>query len=75
MGVLDSRDASTRSDQDWFWMSEWQAMEREADEDLDAGRYEDFETMDDFIAGPPALLMLQSSPSGASYAPTHPHRH
>ena len=49
MGVLDLRDASTRSDQAWFWTSEWQAMEREADEDLDAGRYEDYETLDDFI--------------------------
>lgn len=38
-----------RLDQAWFWTPEWQAMEREADEDLAAGRYEDFETLDDFI--------------------------
>ena len=50
MGVLDSRDTPTCSDQAWFWTSEWQAMEREADDDLDAGRCEDFETLDDMIA-------------------------
>lgn len=35
--------------QAWFWTEEWQAMEREADEDLRLGRYEDFDTMEDFI--------------------------
>ncbi len=32
--------------QAWFWTPEWQAHEREADEDIAAGRYDDFE---DFI--------------------------
>lgn len=36
-------------DQAWFWTPEWQAGEREADEDLQTGNYEDFDSMDDFI--------------------------
>jgi len=31
-------------------------MEREADDDLAAGRYEDFETFDDFIEGLERLI-------------------
>jgi hypothetical protein len=45
-----------RLDQAWFWTPEWQAMEREADDDLAAGRYEDFETFDDFIEGLERLI-------------------
>lgn len=37
-------------DQDWYWTPEWQAAEREADEDLRLGRYDEFETMEDMIA-------------------------
>lgn len=37
-------------DQAWFWSPEWQAAEREADEDLRQGRYDEFETMADMIA-------------------------
>jgi hypothetical protein len=37
-------------DQAWFWTPEWQAGEREADEDLQTGNHEDFDSMDDFIA-------------------------
>lgn len=37
-------------DQAWFWTPEWQAGERQADEDLQTGAYKDFDTMDDFIA-------------------------
>ncbi len=35
--------------QAWFWTDEWQALEHEADEDLRHGRYQDFDSMDDFI--------------------------
>lgn len=28
-------------DQAWFWTDEWQQKEREADEDIAAGRYEE----------------------------------
>jgi hypothetical protein len=37
-------------DQAWFWTEEWQAMEREADEDVKAGRYKRFESVDELIA-------------------------
>ena len=33
-------------DQAWFWTKEWQDKEREADEDIKAGNYRDFESMD-----------------------------
>ena len=34
----------------YFWTRRWQAGEREADDDLIAGRYKDFASMDDLIA-------------------------
>lgn len=37
-------------DQAWFWTPEWQAGERQADEDLRPVNFDDFDTMDDFIA-------------------------
>src|SRR6266571_1466919 len=36
--------------QAWFWTPEWQAREREADEDLAAGRFERFESGEEFLA-------------------------
>lgn len=36
--------------QAWFWTPEWQAKEREADEEIAAGRGEKFETDEEFIA-------------------------
>ncbi|MGH3546478.1 MAG: AbrB/MazE/SpoVT family DNA-binding domain-containing protein [Mycobacteriales bacterium] len=38
------------ADQRWFWTPEWQAMEREADQDLAAGRFTDFATGEEFLA-------------------------
>jgi AbrB family looped-hinge helix DNA binding protein len=38
------------ADQAWFWTERWQAMEREADEDIAAGRVTTFENVDEFIA-------------------------
>ncbi len=35
--------------QEWFWAAEWQAGEREADADLAAGRFQDFDTMEEFL--------------------------
>lgn len=35
--------------QAWFWTEEWQEAEREADEDLKAGRYKDFDSTDEAI--------------------------
>ena len=37
-------------DQAYFWTAEWQAGERKADEELAAGEYTDFATMEDFLA-------------------------
>lgn len=36
--------------QDWFWTPEWQAGEREASEDIAAGRIETFDSAEDFLA-------------------------
>lgn len=35
--------------QAYFWTSRWQAGEREAEEDLQCGRVETFENVEDFI--------------------------
>lgn len=35
--------------QAYFWTKRWQQGEQEAEEDLRAGRYRDFATMDDLI--------------------------
>ena len=37
-------------DQAWFWTSEWQAMEAEAEADKTAGRVEVFTNDEDFLA-------------------------
>jgi hypothetical protein len=36
-------------DQLWFWTSEWQKKEREADEDIAAGRLKEFESVEDLL--------------------------
>ncbi len=36
--------------QAWFWSDRWQAMEREADADIAAGRVKRFESADDFLS-------------------------
>lgn len=33
----------------WFWTSEWQAGERQAESELLAGEYDDFDNLDDFF--------------------------
>jgi hypothetical protein len=37
-------------DQRWFWTSEWQAKEKEADQVQADGKYTDFDTAEDAIA-------------------------
>lgn len=37
-------------DQTWFWTQEWQAAEREAEDDLRAGRVKAFDTLEGLIA-------------------------
>lgn len=36
-------------DQLWFWTPEWQKKEREANEDLAAGRLKEFESVEDLL--------------------------
>jgi AbrB family looped-hinge helix DNA binding protein len=36
-------------EQAWFWTERWQKMEREVQEDIDAGRLLEFESVEDFI--------------------------
>jgi bifunctional DNA-binding transcriptional regulator/antitoxin component of YhaV-PrlF toxin-antitoxin module len=37
------------ADQAWFWTPEWQAGEREAQADLEAGRVETYDSADEFL--------------------------
>lgn len=37
-------------DQAWFWTSAWQEAEAEADQNLRDGDYDEFDSLDDFIA-------------------------
>jgi hypothetical protein len=43
-------DGRIDADQAWFWTREWQAKEREADEDLAAGRGDTYASDDEFLA-------------------------
>lgn len=43
-------DGRIDAEQAWFWTREWQQREREADEDLAAGRVTRLESADDFLA-------------------------
>jgi antitoxin MazE len=38
------------ADQAWFWTERWQRMEREADDDIAAGRVAQFDDVEDFLA-------------------------
>ena len=50
-GVIELRPKiSVNPTQAWFHSRRWQQMEREADEDLAAGRVERFESGEDFLA-------------------------
>lgn len=42
-------DGRIDSEQAWFWTREWQAKEREADEDLAAGRVTTYDGDDQFL--------------------------
>ena len=41
--------ADLTPEQDWFWTPEWQAKEREAEEDLSEGRFRVFDDWESFI--------------------------
>jgi len=38
------------ADQVWFWSQRWQRMEREADDDVTAGRIAQFDDVEDLLA-------------------------
>ncbi|MGH2604737.1 MAG: AbrB/MazE/SpoVT family DNA-binding domain-containing protein, partial [Dehalococcoidia bacterium] len=42
--------AAVPADQRWFWTERWQRMEREADEDIAAGRLRAYEDVDELLA-------------------------
>lgn len=37
-------------EQTWFWTAEWQADEMRVEEELASSEYEDFDSIDDFLA-------------------------
>lgn len=37
-------------DQEWFWTEEWQKGEREVNEELKAGHYKEFDSVEEFLA-------------------------
>ncbi len=39
----------TTDDQSWFWTEEWQQGYREALDDLEQGRYKEFDNVEDLI--------------------------
>ena len=43
------RPVAAKPGQEWFWSPEWQAAERAVEEDLAEGRFETFDTIDEFI--------------------------
>lgn len=47
------------ADQAWFWTREWQEGEREADENISAGRLTTFESSEEFLT---ALAKLAKRP-------------
>lgn len=48
-GILLKPQRVIDADQAWFWTPEWQAKEREADEDIAAGRGEIFYSDEEFL--------------------------
>jgi antitoxin PrlF len=37
------------TNQDWFWTEEWQAGERKVDEYIKLGKYQEFDSMEEFL--------------------------
>lgn len=50
-GVIELRPQITiDASEAWFWTERWQRIEREADEDYAAGRWEQFDEVESFLA-------------------------
>lgn len=68
-GVLELRPQLTiDATQAWFWTERWQRMEREADEDIAAGRVQTFDDVESFLAD------LDASVGSANAATDHPNQ-
>lgn len=50
--------------QSYFWTPEWQSAEREAQSDIDEGRAQEFESVDDLLADLHARLASDSYTDG-----------
>jgi hypothetical protein len=50
VGTTAARALQAMADQAWFWTPEWQEGEREADEDIAAGRTAYFDSTEEFLA-------------------------
>ena len=48
--LADALETALEDDQSWYWSEVWQQGERAAEADLTAGRFEDFDTMEAFLA-------------------------
>jgi len=49
-GVIELRPhVPVPADQRWFWTDRWQAMEREVDEEIAAGKIRTFDSGDEFV--------------------------
>lgn len=49
-GVIEMRPQLPHpAEQQWFWTERWQAMEREADQDVAAGRVQTHKSADEFL--------------------------
>jgi hypothetical protein len=46
----------TDPEQSWYWTAEWQAQERAAEEDIQAGRCKESATMAEFLASLKSLM-------------------
>lgn len=62
-GILLRPQKLINADQAWFWAPEWQAGEREADADRDAGRIETFQSGEEFLVALRSRLKARRVPS------------
>ncbi|MFH1907832.1 MAG: hypothetical protein ABIL11_10715 [Chloroflexota bacterium] len=49
MIVVNGSIQAVSTNQEWFWKEEWQAGERKVDEYIKLGKYEEFDTMEEFL--------------------------
>ncbi|MBI4493037.1 MAG: AbrB/MazE/SpoVT family DNA-binding domain-containing protein [Chloroflexi bacterium] len=68
-GVYELRPQVTvDASQAWFWTERWQRMEREADDDFAAGRFETFDDVESFLAALDAHAAAADAAKGSADA-------